>query len=175
LDIDLEELAAVVRLLREAEFSEFCYTKGDVSLVVRRGELSGDRLSHQLASAESRPLQSTTATESRPVQPPIVPSPAPVAPTSPPEPTCAQGPLSIVNSPLLGTFYRSPKPGEPPFVNVGDHVDAGTILCIVEVMKLMNSVEAGVAGVLSAIHAADGELVEHGQPLFTIKPAEQRT
>jgi acetyl-CoA carboxylase biotin carboxyl carrier protein len=94
-----------------------------------------------------------------------------VARVAHPEAASAQG-TSTVKAPLLGSFYSTPKPGEPPFVAVGDRVEANTVVCIIEVMKLMNSVEAGVAGVVSAVHAADGELVEHGQPLFTIRAAE---
>jgi acetyl-CoA carboxylase biotin carboxyl carrier protein len=76
-----------------------------------------------------------------------------------------------VTAPLLGSFYGAPKPGDAPFVSVGDRVEADTVVCIIEVMKLMNSVVAGVAGIVAAIHANDGELVEHGQTLFTIQPA----
>jgi len=164
LNIDLEELAAVVRLLKEAEFSELRYTKGDVSLLVRRGELTANGADHQPKFADAGGPQAPTGEASRSVPPRVAPAP---------EPASAQaGSSSTIKAPLLGTFYRAPKPGEPPFVNVGDRVEANTVVCIVEVMKLMNSVEAGVAGVVSAIHAANGELVEHGQPLFTIRSAD---
>jgi acetyl-CoA carboxylase biotin carboxyl carrier protein len=75
-----------------------------------------------------------------------------------------------VGAPSLGLFWRSPKPGAPPFIDVGDTVDAGSTVCIVEVMKLMNHVKAGCAGVVTAIHADDGQMVEHGQPLVSIAP-----
>lgn len=166
MNIDLEELAAVVRLLREAEFSELRYAKGDVSLVVRRGELPASGSDHVQAPVEARSLQPPAADAPRSAPPSVPPSPAPAAAAS------GQGPSSTVKAPLLGSFYSAPKPGESPFVKVGDRVEANTVVCIIEVMKLMNSVEAGVAGVVSAIHAADGELVEHGQPLFTIRSAE---
>jgi acetyl-CoA carboxylase biotin carboxyl carrier protein len=76
-----------------------------------------------------------------------------------------------VIAPLLGTFYSTPKPGDAAFVKIGDRVTADTVVCIVEVMKLMNSVTAGVAGVIAAVHVRDGDLVEHGQPLFTVVEA----
>jgi biotin carboxyl carrier protein len=76
-----------------------------------------------------------------------------------------------VVAPSLGTFYRAPRPGEPPFVEVGQRVAAGDELCLIEVMKLFTSVRAGEAGTVVAVHAADGDLVEHGQRLFTIAPA----
>jgi acetyl-CoA carboxylase biotin carboxyl carrier protein len=78
--------------------------------------------------------------------------------------------VSTVLAPSLGLFWRSPKPGAPPFVDVGDRVDADSTVCIVEVMKLMNHVKAGCTGVVTAIHANNGEMVEYGQPLLTIAP-----
>jgi acetyl-CoA carboxylase biotin carboxyl carrier protein len=76
-----------------------------------------------------------------------------------------------VTAPSVGLFWRSPKPGAPPFVEVGDEVRPDDTVCIVEVMKLMNHVRAGVAGTVRAVHPQNGEMVEHGDPLFTIEPA----
>ena len=168
LNIDLEELAAVVRLLKEAEFSEFRYTKGDVSLVVRRGELPAESSGGEAAA---------TAAPTPPPAPTIVarttaPKPSAPAPRTSESESIPRGPSSTVHAPLLGSFYATPKPGEPPFVRLGDRVEADTVVCIIEVMKLMNSVVAGVAGIVTAVHASDGDLVEHGQALFTIQPVE---
>jgi acetyl-CoA carboxylase biotin carboxyl carrier protein len=74
-----------------------------------------------------------------------------------------------IASPMLGTFYRSPAPGEPPFVDVGTRVHADTIVCIIEVMKMMNSIPAGVEGTIAEVHAANAEPVEYGQPLFRVE------
>ena len=118
MDIDLEELAALVELLRDADFSEFRYENGDVRIVVRRGQVIG------------------TPTD----QAPAPPTPAPASPTrARPAPTTAiraaapePGPgETVVTAPLLGTFYGAPKPGEPPFVKVGDRVGPASVLCIV--------------------------------------------
>jgi acetyl-CoA carboxylase biotin carboxyl carrier protein len=76
-----------------------------------------------------------------------------------------------VSAPSVGLFWRSPKPGAPPFVEVGDEVRPDDTVCIVEVMKLMNHVRAGVAGTVRAVHPENGQMVEHGDPLFTIEPA----
>jgi acetyl-CoA carboxylase biotin carboxyl carrier protein len=73
-----------------------------------------------------------------------------------------------IDAPMLGTFYRSPAPGEPPFVEVGSQVEPDTIVCIIEVMKMMNSVSAGVAGTIVEIHVENAQPVEYGQPLFTV-------
>jgi acetyl-CoA carboxylase biotin carboxyl carrier protein len=76
-----------------------------------------------------------------------------------------------VTAPLLGNFYRSPRPGDAPFVEVGDTVTEDSAIGIIEVMKLMNSVRAGVAGTVVAILAEDGKAVEAGQPLIRVKAA----
>jgi acetyl-CoA carboxylase biotin carboxyl carrier protein len=75
-----------------------------------------------------------------------------------------------VKSPIVGTFYRSPDPGSPPFVNVSDHVRVGQVLCIIEAMKLMNEIEAEVAGEVVKVHHESGQPVQYGEPLFVIRP-----
>lgn len=74
-----------------------------------------------------------------------------------------------VESPMLGVFYRAPAPGAPPYVDVGVRVQPDTVVCLIEVMKMMNSVAAGVAGTIVEVCAENAELVEHGQPLFRIE------
>ncbi len=86
------------------------------------------------------------------------------------KPSDADG-LATITAPMLGTFYRAEGPGKPPFVDVGERVEPGTIVCIIEVMKMMNSVTAGVSGTILQIFAANAQLVEYGQPLFEIEPA----
>jgi acetyl-CoA carboxylase biotin carboxyl carrier protein len=76
----------------------------------------------------------------------------------------------VITAPNLGIFYRAPKPGAPPYVNVGDEVDADTEICLIEVMKLFTPVSAGLTGVVLEICVADGEMIEFGQPLFYLQP-----
>ena len=78
--------------------------------------------------------------------------------------------LHEVKSPIVGTFYESPSPGAPPFVKVGDQVEVGQVLCIVEAMKLMNEIESDIAGEVVKRIASSGQPVEYGQPLFAIRP-----
>jgi len=78
--------------------------------------------------------------------------------------------LQEVKSPIVGTFYESPSPGAPPFVKIGDQVEVGQVLCIIEAMKLMNEIESDVAGEVVKRIASSGEPVEYGQPLFAIRP-----
>ena len=149
MDLDLEELAAVIELLDKADFTDFRYEKGDLRIAVRRGvsPLDDDR--------SPAPATRTTAP---------TPQPAEVVQPAPHDGTV------LVRSGMLGSFYRSPKPGDPPFVEIGDKVEADTVVCIVEVMKLMNSMTAGVSGEITAVHAQNGDLVEFDQPLFSVRP-----
>ena len=82
----------------------------------------------------------------------------------------ADGPATIT-APMLGTFYRAEAPGQPPFVEVGKRVEPDTTVCIIEVMKMMNSVPAGVSGTIAEVVAENAQLVEYGQPLFRVEPA----
>ena len=87
-------------------------------------------------------------------------SPQPAAPASP-QPA----------APRLGTFYRAEAPGAEPFVDVGTEVDPGTVVCLIEVMKMMNSIQAGVAGTIVEVCAENAQMVQFGEPLFRIDPA----
>lgn len=104
---------------------------------------------------------------------PAAPAASPRAPVSQPGPTGAPAPADdgslAVSAPSLGSFYRAPKPGAAPFTEVGARVAVGDDLCLIEVMKLFTSVKSPCAGVVTAILASDGDLVEHGQPLFRIR------
>jgi acetyl-CoA carboxylase biotin carboxyl carrier protein len=155
MDLDLEELAAVIELLDKADFTDFRYEKGDLRIAVRRGSTIPD---DDRSAAPSRPVQETTPQ----------PTPAPTAPVQV-TPAVDDGTV-LIRSGMLGTFYRSPKPGDPAFVEIGDKVDADSVVAIVEVMKLMNSVAAGVTGEITAVHAQNGDLVEFDQPLFSVRP-----
>jgi acetyl-CoA carboxylase biotin carboxyl carrier protein len=102
---------------------------------------------------------------------------APASPPSVPAPVSAQSPAVqenekdvLVKSPIVGTYYDAPSPGAPTFVKLGDQVEPGKVLCIIESMKLMNEIEAEVAGVLVAKLVENGRPVEYGEALFTIRP-----
>jgi acetyl-CoA carboxylase biotin carboxyl carrier protein len=88
----------------------------------------------------------------------------------PAEPTANTDGVVTIESPMLGTFYRAEAPGAAPFVDVGTRVDAGSTVCLIEVMKMMSSIAAGVAGTIVEVCADNAQLVEHGQPLFRVRP-----
>jgi acetyl-CoA carboxylase biotin carboxyl carrier protein len=96
--------------------------------------------------------------------------PAPAESRPEEAPPVGDGSATTIESPMLGVFYRAPSPGAPPFVDVGTRVEADTIVCLIEVMKMMNSVAAGVAGTIAEIHVENAEAVEYGQPLFRVEP-----
>ena len=95
--------------------------------------------------------------------------PAQSEPEAPGAPRADDGGMTI-ESPMLGVFYRAPSPGAPPFVDVGTRVETDTIVCLIEVMKMMNSVPAGVAGTIAEVHVENAQAVEYGQPLFRVEP-----
>ena len=95
--------------------------------------------------------------------------PGTVPPATPAAMTAEDG-LVTITSPMLGTFYRAEAPGEPPFVEVGSRVEPDTTVCIIEVMKMMNSIPAGVSGTVVEVCAENAEPVEFGAPLFRVRP-----
>jgi acetyl-CoA carboxylase biotin carboxyl carrier protein len=145
-----EDVREILRLIDESGLDELRIDMDGFALHVRRG-----------GSPAVEPLPER---EPRAAAPAPAPSPvhlvAPLTPES-----------STVDAPMLGTFYRAEAPGRPPFVEVGSEVEAGTIVCLIEVMKMMNSIEAGIAGTVVEVCATNADLVEYGQPLFRIRPA----
>ena len=143
-----QDVAEITRLLEESEFDELHIEHEGLKLTLRRGAAAG----HAAA-----------------------PPPAPAAPPEP-VPAAASAPdpsLLDITSPLVGIFYRAPKPGAPPFIEVGSPVQPDSIIGIIEVMKLMNIVRAEAAGTVSEILVADGAAVEYGQVLARITPGAQ--
>lgn len=157
MSISSRDLDEIMRLFDQSGFGEMKLEARDFKLHLRKaGVASG--------TAAALPMQSNSA----------APAGMPALPTAPPVGTAIPplGPGEIdVPSPLLGIYYRAPKPSEPPFVEIGQDVDEDTVIGIVEVMKLMNSVRAGVRGKIIAIHAPNAEMVEFDQPLVRIKAA----
>jgi len=144
LSLTAKDIAEITRLLEDSSFDELELEVGGMKIHLRR---SG------AAAAAPAPRPSAPASAA-------VPAPAPAAAATPG--------LVDVRAPLLGTFYRAPKPGAPPFVEVGARVEPDTIVGIIEVMKLMNTVRAGARGVVREICAADAALVEYGATLLRL-------
>jgi len=150
-----DDVREILRIIDESDLSELQIQTDGFALHVVKGERGGAG-----SSTPGRPRLSE----------PIPPRPAADAPALAREPTEPADGLTI-DAPMLGTFYRAEAPGKPPFVEVGQRVEPDTIVCIIEVMKMMNSVTAGASGTIVQVFAANAELVEYGQPLFEIEPA----
>jgi acetyl-CoA carboxylase biotin carboxyl carrier protein len=165
MSLTAKDVAEIVRLLDQSSFDELNLEVGDLKLRLKRGE-SGEIEDLPASVQETnlvRPERSRRAHPQDSVQYSREPAP-------PKSATDTEG-LLEVPSPLLGIFYRAPKPGAPPFVEIGQTVEEDTIVGIVEVMKLMNSVRAGLRGDVVEIPAANGALVEYGDPLVRVRPA----
>jgi acetyl-CoA carboxylase biotin carboxyl carrier protein len=164
---NLKEIQELIDLLTEREISEFELEKGGTRIRIKRGNPRDEALATGMAgegglegAAAALPSQVAEKRE------------APAA-GEPPAAESVEG-LYVVKSPIVGTFYRSPAPNAPPFVELGDTVQVGQALCIIEAMKLMNEIESEVAGEVVRIYAENGQPVEYGQSLFALNPSHKR-
>lgn len=165
--IDLNEAKAIIDWVNLSEdIRELSLKCGDLELFISRNEHS------------SRPAPVTAAAPAvaaAPVEQPVAPAAAAPVAAAPAPAAAVQDELQVaadevvIRAPMVGTFYAAPKPGAPAFVKEGDPVSKDSVLCIVEVMKLMNNVEAGVEGVVQKILVSNEEPVEYNQPMMVIK------
>ena len=160
-----KELKELIEFLIEKDIAEFELERGDVKVRIKRGAEHTVVHSHAEPRFYAVPPAPVPAVELGAV-PPVPPPPsAPAAAPTPPE----EG-LHTVKSPIVGTFYEAPSPGAPPFAKVGDSVEVGQVLCIVEAMKLLNEIESDVDGEVVKKLASNGQPIEYGQELFVIRP-----
>ena len=173
--INQEDVFLILKLLEESPFDELQLETGDLRLhAIKRGKLEGLRNLEQgeNSSASLSVLETKGVEPSSKSSPDMAalgggPLPAEGIP-SPPSEKAMEG-LVAIKAPMLGTFYRTPKPGAPPFVKVGGMVDKNDPVCIIEVMKLFNTVKAGVQGRIAQICVEQGQLVEFQQVLFLVE------
>jgi acetyl-CoA carboxylase biotin carboxyl carrier protein len=164
---NLEEIQELIDLLIKNEVSEFEMERAGVKVRIRRGNSRSD---NWVAGGIGENVMEPAGFEPRPSsEPPLTPA----APPEPRAPESAEG-LHIIKSPIVGTYYSAPAPSAPPFVKLGDTVEVGQVLCIIEAMKLMNEIESEAGGEIVRIYAENGQPVEYGQSLFAIKPSPKR-
>jgi acetyl-CoA carboxylase biotin carboxyl carrier protein len=144
-----DDVREILRIIDESDLDELSIETDGFSLHVRKG-----------GAPDAAPTGGAGG--------PATSASAPSTPSAPSNP--AMNGLETINSPMLGTFYRAEAPGAAPFVEVGAKVDPDTTVCIIEVMKMMNSVPAGVSGTIAEICTENGHLVEYGELLFRVKP-----
>jgi acetyl-CoA carboxylase biotin carboxyl carrier protein len=150
-----EDVREILRLVDESKLDELRIETPEFRLHVRRGGAP--------AAEEEEPAARAGASDRSASEPAPAPEPAPA------ETTASNGAVTI-EAPMLGTFYRASSPGAEPFVEVGTEVETGTVVCLIEVMKMMNSIQAGVAGKIVEVCAENAQLVESGEPLFRVDP-----
>ena len=151
--MDLRKLKKLIDLVQESGIGEIEITEGEEKVRICRQAPGGAPI--MMAAPGMQPMQ-------------YAPAPAaPAAPAAAPAPAEPKG--HQLKSPMVGTFYRQPSPGAPPFVEVGQSVTKGQTLCIIEAMKLLNEIESDASGTVKAILVENGQPVEYGQPLFTIE------
>jgi len=159
---DLAAISEILSFMDQHSLEEFEYQNGDMHVRLRKAATHGNYAFRAQHSAPEIFVAS-----------PPPPGTAPAA--APPQPAAeSTADLHVIKSPIVGTFYSSPSPGANSFVRIGDHVTAGQVLCIIEAMKLMNEIEADVAGEVMRIFVENGQPVEYGEPLFAIHPSRKQ-
>jgi acetyl-CoA carboxylase biotin carboxyl carrier protein len=157
-----KELKELIEFLKEQDIAEFELERGDVKVRIKRGLPS--------SPAETRYLAVPTSVPPAAVGIPSTVIASPQPPVSEPVKPAVEEDFHQVRSPIVGTFYEAPSPGAPPFIKLGDFVEVGQVLCIVEAMKLMNEIESDIAGEVVKKLVNNGQPIEYGQELFLIRP-----
>jgi acetyl-CoA carboxylase biotin carboxyl carrier protein len=157
-----DDVREILRIIAESPLEELRLETEGFSLYVRRGPGGAPNVSHEPEAPEPEAPEPEAPEPEAPERKAREPESAP--------PTAERDGAVAIEAPMLGTFYRAPGPGEDPFVDVGSTVEADSTVCIIEVMKMMNSVPAGVAGEVVEVAAENGQLVEYGEPLFYVRP-----
>ncbi len=160
-ELSLSEIKQLIELISEKQFNEFELERGSFRLRLSKG-LEKASAGHLAEAAMIAPVASV------PVAAPLI-TPASLSVTAPAPSVPPEENLHILTSPIVGTFYRSPSPTAALFVNVGDSVEVGKVVCIIEAMKLMNEIQSDASGTIAKIFVENGQPIEFGQPLFGIK------
>jgi acetyl-CoA carboxylase biotin carboxyl carrier protein len=162
---DIADLKELIEFLKEHQVAEFEVDRGDLKVRLKFNQAgTGPSVLGNLALPQASVAQGVA-------QAAAVPAPASGTTASPAAPVAdPDAGLHLVKSPIVGTYYGSPSPGAAPFVAPGDRVEKGQVICIVEAMKLMNEIESDAAGEIVKCFVSNGQPIEYGQPLFSIRP-----
>ena len=170
--LDLKQIRQIVALMAENDLSYFHLEQEGAKISLRRGsdfEAAKELLKAMpVAPAPQMAISHGVPAPSAPVHA-VSHAPSPTAAPAADASTLSDPSGPSITSPMVGTFYRSPGPGEAAFVKVGDPVDENTTVCIIEAMKVMNEIKAEARGVIARVLAEDGKPVQYGQPLFELK------
>jgi len=164
--MDIRKIKKLIELLEESAVSEIEIKEGEESVrIARNGPMEGAAGAGRPAAVHVTPAQAAAPAAPAPARNPRA---AAAAAEPSPEPEAGEG-EHMVTAPMVGTYYAAPSPGAKPYVAIGDEVEVGQVLCTIEAMKMMNQIEADVAGRVRAALVKNGEPVEFGQPLFIIE------
>jgi acetyl-CoA carboxylase biotin carboxyl carrier protein len=157
--MDIRKIKKLIELLEESGIAEIEIKEGEEALRISRMPTGTAALAHQMPQMANLPLAAPLA-----------------APPKAAVPTAAEAAMAkakanehVITAPMVGTFYGAPSPGAKPFIEIGDEIKVGQVLCIIEAMKMMNQIESDKAGRVTSIMARNGDPVEFGQPLFVVE------
>ena len=170
---DMNELKELIEFLKDNKIGEFDLERGDLKVRIKFAQEGGGDaagLARLLAAQAGASAGAGHLAAAVPGVLPAVQAGPATHPAQPPAEADEEASLHIVKSPIVGTFYESPSPGSPAFVKIGDVVEPGQVLCIVEAMKLMNEIESDGAGEIVKRFVQNGQPVEYGQSLFALRP-----
>ncbi len=169
--MDFNQIQELIRMVSKHKLSEFILREGDFRLVIRNQTVSENAGAPVIMSAP-QPVVTMAPAPSAPVSA-QAPAEAPSASDKPAAALAADSSSNLlaIKSPMVGTFYRSASPDKPPFIKIGDSVDAGSPVCVIEAMKLFNEIESDVKGKIVKVLVEDASPVEYDQPLFLVDPS----
>jgi acetyl-CoA carboxylase biotin carboxyl carrier protein len=171
--IDLAQLERLLSFMSEHGLEEFEYAHGDLRIRLKKAIAAPPAPpSRALPAAREFALPGTAAPAEPAASEPAPPAAAESSASAPP--ASAADDLHVIKSPIVGTFYAAPNPEAGPFVKVGDTVEAGQTVCIIEAMKLMNEIEADISGEVVRTLVENGQPVEYGEPLFALRPTGKK-
>ncbi|MCD6013657.1 MAG: accB [Flavipsychrobacter sp.] len=163
--MEYKQIQELIKTINKSNISELTVEEGDFKITIKQETAQPQYVAVPQVQAPVHHVAAPQPATSAPA-----PVATPAAPASAPAAAPATGNGITIKSPMIGTFYRSPSPDKPVFVNVGDEVKAGQVLCIIEAMKLFNEIESEVSGILVKVLADDSSPVEYDQPLFLVEP-----
>lgn len=159
--MEYKQIQELIKTINKSNISELSIEDGDFKITIKQEQAAQPQYVMQPMPAQPMPMMQQAPQQ--PAAQPATPQPA--------QPAAAEGGNTItVKSPMIGTFYRSSGPGKPLFVNVGDEIKEGQVLCIIEAMKLFNEIESEIKGRIVKILVDDASPVEYDQPLFLVEP-----
>lgn len=163
--MEFKQIQELIKAINKSNISELSIEDGDFKITIKQENSVGEM---QYVTVPAIPQAMPVM---QPVAAPQIAAPQPSAAAAQPAATPASDKLVTVKSPMIGTFYRSSAPDKPSFVNVGDDIKQGDVLCIIEAMKLFNEIESEVSGKIVKVLVDDASPVEYDQPLFLVEPA----